>query len=198
MTEPVALRPARRDEARTIAGLFRICSGGVADYIWTKLAEPGESLIDVGTRRYARENADFSYQNCTMAESAGAERAGAVVGMMHAYEIVAQPASEADGLVDPVLRPFAELEIPGSLYISGLAVFPEHRDLGLGARFLARARERARDAGLTGLSALVFDANEGSLRLLRRHGLAVVDRRPVVPHELLQYHGEVLLLSATL
>ena len=71
MTEPVALRPARRDEARTIAGLFRICSGGVADYVWAKLAEPGESLIDVGARRYARENAEFSYQNCTMAESAG-------------------------------------------------------------------------------------------------------------------------------
>ena len=158
----------------------------------------GESLIAVGARRYARENAEFSYQNCTMAESAGAERAGAAVGMMHAYEIVTQPASESDGPVDPVLRPFAELEISGSLYISDLAVFPEHRNLGLGARFLARARDRARDAGLTGLSALVFDANEDSLRLLRRHGFAVVDRRPVVPHELLQYDGEVLLLSATL
>lgn len=193
MTEPITLRAARRDEARTIAELFRICSGGVADYIWSKLAGPGESLIEVGARRYAREDTAFSYQNCVMAE-----RDATVAGMMHAYPIVSAPAGEADGPVDPVLRPAAELEIPGSLYISGLAVFPEHRNLGLGTRFLERARERARDEGLTGLSALVFDANDGSLRLLRRHGFRAVDRRAVVPHQLLEYDGELLLLYAPL
>ena len=38
-------------DSRRIAELFRIRSGGVADYIWRKLVTPGASLLDVGARR---------------------------------------------------------------------------------------------------------------------------------------------------
>ena len=40
----VIIRPARREDAGTIAALYRISSDGVADYIWSRLAEPGEAL----------------------------------------------------------------------------------------------------------------------------------------------------------
>ena len=81
---------------------------------------PGHSLLEIGERRYQRENTAFSYQNCVVAE-----RAGEVIGMLHAFVIepAAGPPGEPDS-IDPVLRPYAELEAPGSLYISGVALLP--------------------------------------------------------------------------
>ena len=80
------LRPARSDDCRRIAELFRIASDGVADYVWSRLQDdyPGHALIEIGERRYARENTAFSYQNCLVAE-----QDGAVIAMLHAFVIAA-------------------------------------------------------------------------------------------------------------
>ncbi len=45
-------RWATRADCLDIARLYQISSDGVADYIWTRLAAPDESLLEVGTRRY--------------------------------------------------------------------------------------------------------------------------------------------------
>ncbi len=60
-------RPAEKSDCRAIASLYSISSDGIADYIWTKLAQPGEDILDVGQRRYEREDTLFSYRNCTVA-----------------------------------------------------------------------------------------------------------------------------------
>ena len=44
----ITFRPARKDESRTIAMLFSLASDGVADYVWTKCAKPGEAMLDAG------------------------------------------------------------------------------------------------------------------------------------------------------
>jgi hypothetical protein len=41
------------------------------------------------------------------------------------------PANDNGEVQDPVLQPYAELEDPGSLYVAGVAVTPEHRGRGL-------------------------------------------------------------------
>lgn len=184
-------RNAEQHEARTIAGLFRIASGGVADYIWRHLAEPGEEPLDVGARRYARANTEFSYQNCLLAE-----RRGEVVGLLHAYPIAEASAVGPD--FDPVLRPYAELEAPGTLYLSCAAVLEGHRNQRIGETFLALARTRAAALGLDGLSALIFAGNAGSRRFAERNGFRAVDRRRVVAHPLLEYDGDVLMYVAGL
>lgn len=190
----VVLRPARRSDCRRIAELFRICSDGVADYIWSQLQRdyPGLSLLEIGQRRYQRENTAFSYENCLVAE-----HDGLVIGMMHCFLIEARaaPATDAAAL-DPVLAPYAELEIPGSLYISGLAVDAAHRGQGLGTRFLIAARERARRLGCPALSLICLAENVRALRLYEREGFAVVDRRPIVPHPLIHAAGDALLMRA--
>lgn len=71
------IRPANRDDCRKIAELYSISSDGVADYIWTQLASPGEDILEVGARRYEREGILFSYQNCTIVE-----QAGEIIGML--------------------------------------------------------------------------------------------------------------------
>jgi ribosomal protein S18 acetylase RimI-like enzyme len=99
--------------------------------------------------------------------------------------------------VDPVLEPYARLEVPGSYYVSAMTVFPEHHGKGLGARMLEMAKEQARDRGCRWVSLLVFEGNEGAVELYRSHGFEVVDRASVVPHEVIRHTGEVLLMTAT-
>ena len=189
----VVLRPALPDDCLQIAELFRIASDGVADFVWSQLqAEyPGASLVEIGRRRYARENTAFSYQNCLVAE-----HEGAVIGMMHAFVSEATERPAAADEVDPVLRPYAELEQPGSLYISALAVVPRYRGQGLGRRFLAAARERARRLGCPALSLICFDQNAGAKRLYEREGFATIDRRSIVLHPLIHATGEALLMTS--
>lgn len=185
-------RPAHKEDCRKIAALYRISSDGVADYIWQGLAQPGEEHIEVGERRYAREDTVFSYKNCTVAE-----RNGEVIGMLVAFPVEPDSTvSESDEEVDPVLKPYSELEQPGSFYICGMALFPEYRGQGLGTRMLELARQQAYERGLEELSLIVFEQNEGAKRLYERHGFREVDRRPVVPHELIHYTGDALLMVA--
>lgn len=183
------IRRARRGDVPDIAALFRLSSGGVADYIWRTLAEPGEAPLDVGIRRYAREGVDFSYENCLVAEESGA-----VVGMANGFALKAsdEPVTEDD----PVLRPYAELEAPDSFYISGIAVLPPYRGQGLGSRMMLAMRERARAVGLARLSLIAFAANAASIRLYEGLGYRIVDRRPIVPHPLIQYDGDAVLMVA--
>ncbi len=183
------LRRARCDDVPDIAALFRLSSGGVADYIWQSLAEPGEAPLDVGIRRYAREGVDFSYENCLVADESGA-----VVGMVNAFPLQASDAPAGED--DPVLRPYAELEVPDSLYISGIAVLPPYRGQGLGSRMMLAMQERARGAGLARLSLIAFATNAASVRLYERLGYRIVDRRAVVPHPLIQYEGDAVLMVA--
>ncbi len=126
----------------------------------------------------------FSYSNCTVAE-----RNGEVIGMLVAFPVEPDPdVSDPDEEVDPVLKPYSELERPGSFYICGMALFPEYRGEGLGTGLLDLARQQAYQRGLEELSLIVFEQNEqnaGAKRLYERHGFREVDRRPAVPHELI-------------
>lgn len=185
-----SLRRACREDAPAIAELYRFSSGGVADYVWQKLAVPGEAPIDVGAQRYAREGTGFSYENCLVADDDGA-----TIGMINAFAI-AEPTDPAALEEDPVLRPYAELEAVDSLYVSGVALLPSYRGQGIGTRMMLAMRERARGEGLARLSLIAFAQNPASIRLYERLGYAVVDRRAVVPHPLIHYTGEALLMVA--
>ena len=194
MSFEATLRPATREDSRKIAELFRIASGGVAEYVWSTLAPeyPGLTPLEIGTRRYARDEGAFSYYNCTVAELCGE-----VIGMLHAYPMEVQPEQEEAGEpIDPVLEPYARLEVPGSYYICAMAVFPEYRGKGLGARMLEIAKDKARESGCREESLLVFEQNEKAVKLYEHNGFGVIDRAPVVPHESIRYTGEVLLMTA--
>lgn len=154
---------------------------------------PGLSLLEIGERRYERVNTAFSYQNCVVAE-----RAGEVIGMLHAFVIEPagpEPAAAA-AAIDPVLRPYAELEAPCSLYVSALALLPAERGRGVGTRLLEVARERARAVGCPELSLICFAANAGARRLYERQGFRVIDRRDIVPHPMIHATGGALLMTA--
>ena len=180
------LRPARKSDCRRIAELYRISSDGVADYIWTRLAQPGEDLIEVGARRYAREGTPFSYENCRLVDSGGA-----VAGMLVAFPLRIDPTYEED---DPVLVPYSRLEEDRSYYICGMAVDAAHRGKGIGNALLAEAERSCRAHGLEKLSLIVFEQNVGARRLYERWGYVEKARHPIVPHPLIHYNGDALLM----
>ena len=183
----VEFRSAVRADAREIARLFQISSEGASDYIWSQIAEPGQDLLDVGAIRYAREDVDFSYQNCLIAEADGK-----VIGMLHSYVMRYDPF--AAPVTDPVLAPYATMEIPDTLYISSLALHEGWRNQGLGKQFLAYAYDRANRLGLNGLSLIDYAANTGARRFYERHGFGIVKTCQVVPHPMIRVTGEAYLM----
>ncbi len=52
-------------------------------------------------------------------------------------------------------------------------------------------------AGCRELSLLVFGHNEGAVELYTRNGFGTIGRVPDVPHKLIRYSGEVLLVTPT-
>lgn len=186
MMNEFIFRPARKSDCRAIAELYRVSSDGVADYIWTKIASPGEQILDVGQRRYEREDSVFSYRSCTVVELHGR-----VVGMLSAFPMHVDPQEEED---DPVLAPYARLEEDNSFYICGMALLPDCRGQGAGSYLLAHAARQARDGGYAKLSLIVFEQNTGAKRLYDRSGFREVGREPVVVHPLIHYTGDAVLM----
>ena len=182
------IRWAQKHEAGEIARLFLISSDGLAAYIWSQMDMPGLSLEEIGAVRYAREDTAFSYEKCLVAE-----RSSRIVGMVHSFPMEADPVARPED--DPVLRPYAELEDVGSLYVSGLAVYPDHRNAGIGTELMECVHERARAKGLPRVSLICFERNEPAMRLYDRLGYGEKDRRPIVPHPTLHYaDGDAILL----
>ena len=105
-------------------------------------------------------------------------------------------AEEPDEPLDPILDPYARLEVPGTLYISSLALFDGFRGMGLGTEMISIARNQARERGFDALSLLVFEQNTGAVKLYEREGFYEVDRAAVVPHPLINHTGDVILMTA--
>ena len=131
----------------------------------------------------------FSYEKCLLAVS-GEQ----VLGMLHSFAM--PPRNEGEVEEDPVLRPYAELEDAGSLYVSAVALYPQYRGNGIGTLLLAAADEEARRQELPRVSLICFEMNEGAMRLYRRFGYREIDRRALVPHPCLHYEeGDAVLLA---
>lgn len=193
-------RAATVDDCLAIAQLFQIASDGVSNYIWHTLQPeyPGLTPLEIGATRYANSDSVFSYKNVILAE-----QDGCISGMMLTFPI-AQSAEEPDTpeTVMPeeseepdVMAPYA-LEKPNTWYICALAVFPELRGQGIGSQFLRLAHQQAAQRGFQELSLLCFEQNEGALRLYNRNGFQESDRTPVVPHPLIHYTGDLILMTA--
>jgi ribosomal protein S18 acetylase RimI-like enzyme len=188
-------RKARPEDAHSIAELIAISSDGVAMIEWTEAAqrEPDLQPLEVGACIYRDPEGDYSYRNCIVSE-----HAGKVSGALLSFAI--PPSDPADRAPGPpfdgsdVFAPYKYLEAPNSWYICGVALFPAYRGQGIGTRFMAIAGELAACHGYGQLSLVAFEQNEGSVKLYQRLGYAIVDRAPIVPHPLIHYRGDALLM----
>ena len=87
MTEFVPpCRKATADDALALAELINFAGEGMPLYLWEKMAEPGETVWDVGQRRARREEGGFSYRNAVLSE-----QDGRVASVLIGYALPDQP-----------------------------------------------------------------------------------------------------------
>ena len=194
MSMEYSIRPATVEDAREIARLIEISSDGVAVIEWAEAAaEEDVEPLDIGERTYRNPEGDYSWRNCTIVE-----KDGKVAGMLLAFAM--PKATPRDPAQRPtrddanVFAPYMYLEEPDSWYICGVAFYPEHRGQGLGTKLMRVVNDQARQNGFKTLSLVAFTQNEGSVRLYKRLGYEVVDQAPVIPHPLIHYSGDALLM----
>jgi len=186
--EEFDIRWGKVGDAAEIARLFLISSDGLAAYIWSRHVREGEPIEAVGSARYARTGTAFSYENCLLAT-----QGDRTVGMIHAFEMPEADGDESEP--DPVLAPYAALEDPGSLYVSGLAVHAPFRSGGIGGALLDCVEALALARAVPRLSLICFERNVAARDFYLRRGFEVTDRRPLVPHPCLHYaDGDALLM----
>ena len=150
-----------------MAELINIAGEGLPVYLWSKMAEPGQSPWAVGRERARRDSGSFSYRNTVVREEDGR-----VVAALMGYPLPDEPeATDYDGMA-PMFVPLQQLEdlAAGTWYVNVLAALPECRGKGYGSELLGVAEDLARHTRRKGLSIIVSDANAGARRLYERQG----------------------------
>jgi ribosomal protein S18 acetylase RimI-like enzyme len=173
-------RHARADDAAALAELVNFAGDGLPLYLWEKMAAPGESAWEVGRRRARRDEGSFSYRNAVVVETETAVQA-TVMGCLIGYPEPEAP-TPIDARMPAMFVPMQELEnlAPASWYVNVLALYPQFRGQGWGARILGIADAIAARGGRPTLSVIVSDANTGARRLYQRCGYRETARRPMV------------------
>lgn len=173
-------RAATPQDAGVLAELVNIAGEGLPEYVWSRMADPGEDAWDVGRRRATRDSGSFSYRNAILREDNG-RVAAALIG----YPLADQPEPTQSDEILPMFVPLQALEdqVPGTWYVNVLATYPEFRGRGFGTELLALAEALAARTGRHGLSLIVSDSNDGAIRLYRRTGYEEIARRPMVKED---------------
>jgi ribosomal protein S18 acetylase RimI-like enzyme len=172
-------RPATRADAWALADLVDFAGEGLPSYLWGKMAQDGESALDVGRRRAQREEGSFSYRNAVVADEGGS-----VVAALIGYRLPDRPEPIGPDMPS-MFVPLQELEnlACGTWYVNVLAAYPEHRNHGHGTRLLGIAETLMRSSGSKGLSIIVSDANRGACRLYERFGFERAATRAMVKEQ---------------
>jgi ribosomal protein S18 acetylase RimI-like enzyme len=187
-------RPATPQDAAAMAELVNFAGENLQIYLWSKMAEPGQSAWEVGRLRAQREQGAFSFRNTVLLE----ER-GRVAGCLIGYPLPKQ-AEPIPPDLPAMFRPLQELEnfVPGTWYVNVLALYPEFRGRGFGTGLLAIADRIAADLGLRGLSIIVSDANAAARRLYERCGYRQAATRPMVKEDWESSGGNWVLMVKAL
>lgn len=192
--DQITFRRARSSDIPHLVELLCLGAGGVVDAVYDGIpgTRPPARLIE---RRFTVAGSVNHYGNSIVAV-----RQGAVVG-----QVISYPMDDSLGeATDPVIpsrhlvywQPMKTLRVPGSYYISSLAVLPDYQNQGIGLALVAIARSLAREQGLAEMSLHVFEQNSGAVALYRRSGFEIVAREPAVPHRLIRFTGDLLAMTA--
>jgi ribosomal protein S18 acetylase RimI-like enzyme len=195
MAFPVTFRPAAKADAAALAVLVDIAGEGMPSYMWSTLAAPGQSVLELGRERAARSEGGFSYKNAIVAEIDG-EIAASLVGYRLDDPYNLDGLDDIPAIVHPLVR--LEAKAPGSWYVNVLATFPEFRRKGIGARLLAIAEERAREQRAPSLSVIVGGWNESAARLYTSAGYAALASEKAILFPGCPHHGDWVLMVRSL
>lgn len=188
---PISIRQALATDAHQLAKLIDIAGEGIPSWLWQKSCQDGQSPLDIGTQRAQRLEGGFSFTNAMVAECDGD-----IAGMVLSYPIKVASDDDPNDLPAPI-APFVDLENQsvGTWYVNALAVFPAHRNRGIGASLMQAAQTCASRNGYRRLSIQVYAQNTDAVRFYQRLGYDVSARSTVRLHPCQPYYtGDVLLL----
>ncbi len=140
-----------------------------------------ETKITAALREFilSEKSNRYSLDNCLVAEADGK-----AVGAVFAFPADSQP--ELDKLLLAALKARGvELEelffegIPGSYYLSSMAVDPSCRGMGIGSALMEAAEQKGRDQGFKTASLLVATDKEKARALYERRGYTVVENAAI-------------------
>jgi ribosomal protein S18 acetylase RimI-like enzyme len=194
--EPAALfRPATKADSSALAVLVDIAGEGMPAHMWSTLAVPGQSILEIGRERAARETGGFSWKNAMIAEMEG-EVAACLVGYCLDDPYDLSGLAEMPPLVQPLLK--LEARAPGSWYVNVLATFPEFRWRGIATKLLEIAESKGREANAPSLSVIVGSWNEIAARRYRSAGYAALATEPAVTVPGCPHTGDWVLMVRSL
>ncbi|WP_416138024.1 GNAT family N-acetyltransferase [Halomonas sp. HK25] len=189
------LRDAVRADARDLAYLINLAGEGLPEYLWGLMAEGGESPLEVGMQRAARQEGGFSYRHARVCIDRGR-----LVGMILAYRLPDSGALEdlddCPAMVEPLMR--LEARVPGSWYINAIATLPEARRKGIGRLLMAQAEASAIAAGCDAMSLIVASENATALTFYGHLGFHEVATLPLVPWPGCPHGGDWVLMARRL
>ncbi|MDI5922338.1 GNAT family N-acetyltransferase [Halomonas sp. LR5S13] len=189
------LRDAVRADARDLAYLINLAGEGLPEYLWGLMAEGGESPLEVGMQRAARQEGGFSYRHARVCIDRGR-----LVGMILAYRlpeaIDPEDLEECPAVVEPLLR--LEARVPGSWYINAIATLPAARRKGIGRLLMAQAEASAIAAGCDQMSLIVAAENAVARSFYQRLGFLDAASLPLVPWPGCAQGGDWVLMTRRL
>ncbi len=172
---------------------------GISDAIYRDLIPGLATEQIIADRRIRPKGRSASYTNWWVAEDSNHK----VVGGILAYPLDEGGRSAPEVLLTEerlkVLAPMIELdaEAAGTFYINDVAVFPEYRHAGIARRLIEVAFDEAKKANLPAVSLATFEEDRRLVDYYRGFGLSVVATRPIVPHECIQFGGNLILMTCS-
>ncbi|MGH6833665.1 MAG: GNAT family N-acetyltransferase [Methyloceanibacter sp.] len=191
MQSAPTFRHATKADASALAVLVDIAGEGMPAYMWSTMKAPGQSLLEFGRERAARETGGFSWRNAVVAEI-GVEIAASLVGYRLDDPYDLGVLDETPEIVQPLVR--LEAKAPGSWYVNVLATFPEFRRKGIGGQLLAIAEAKGREEGAPSLSVIVASWNEDAGRLYARAGYSALASEPAILFPGCPHKGDWVLM----
>lgn len=192
----VLYRPATADDSRFIARMIDISSDGIATLEWQDECDEqaGQTALDVGSEWYARDEGDYSYRNCLIAEADHHP-----IGMILSFPITQENFSQ-DGRPPPydpedIYAPYKYLEALDSWYICGVTVLPEFRKQGIGKRLIELSVVEGKKKGFSNVSLIAVQDKKGLISYYESLGFRITRKAPIVEHPGIRVTGDVVLME---
>ena len=190
----IRFRQAREDDGAHLALFADMATRRLFSYVWNLSSVAGQSMFEVGRTIICTDTQHPThFRNWRVAELNGA-----VIGALNAYELP-QPAATFSPPLEPLVGPSELKAIAAqSFYLSAVALYQEHRGLGLGSAMLNEADSMAQTFGASRLSLMLGSFNTKAHRLYLRQGFEEKARRPFIAFEGSDAVGEWILMQKDL
>ena len=186
------IRAAVKEDVLDLAYLINLSGEGIPEYLLQDYLAVGETPLSAVARRLAVAEGNFSYINARICYEGDK-----LLGMSFAYRLPVPYEMEAIDQYPSVLLPLVELEavVPGSWYISAIAVLEHCRGQGAAKKLLNDAEIQGMEKGCDSLSIIVASENIIAHRLCARAGYQEVSSKPVIAYPGCLHGGRWVLMS---